>query len=110
MKSTSDVPGTYEVFAQFGPNKDICLVGSVRAGDPVLAWHAAKETYTRRERCSQLWVVPRDAVIASGPDDQTVLLSGMRMDFRTPAYPGRHRRAREEAHGPPTPVTGEAER
>lgn len=100
---TESVQGSqaYEVFAQFGIGKDIQLLGSVRANDALLAWHAAKEAYTRRERCSQLWVVPRDAVVASGPDDQIVLLAGMRMDFRTPAYPGRHRRAREETHGAP---------
>lgn len=88
---------SYEVFAQFGVGNDVTLVGSVRASDPELAWHAAKESYTRRERCTLLWVVPRTAIYMSDDGDRETLLSGVRMDFRGPAYPGRHRRAREEA-------------
>lgn len=86
----------YEVFAQFGVGKDITLVGTVRATDPELAWHAAKESYTRRERCTQLWVAPRTAFLMSDASDKEVLLAGRRMDFRGPAYPGSLRRAREE--------------
>ena len=86
----------YEVFAQFGVGKSIELVGTVRAADPELAWHAAKESYTRRERCTQLWVAPRSAFFVSDTNDGELLMAGRRMDFRGPAYPGSLRRAREE--------------
>lgn len=87
----------YEAFAQFGSGKDIEHVGSVRAADAELAWHAAKEAYTRREKCSLLWVVPRTSILVSDPSDEEVLLSGWdRMEHRGPAYPSAHRRARKE--------------
>ena len=84
----------YEVFAQFGVGKTIEHVGTVRATDPELAWHAAKEVYTRRERATLLWVVPRAAITSGGPDRAVTLMSSTRMPFRTPAYPGRNRRNR----------------
>lgn len=86
----------YEVFAQFGVGKTIEHVGTVRGTDPQLAWHAAKESYTRRERCTQLWVAPRTAFLMSDASDEKPLLAGARMDFRGPAYPGARRRAREK--------------
>jgi phenylacetate-CoA oxygenase PaaH subunit len=89
--------GSFEVFAQFGTGKDIQQVGSVRATDPELAWHAAKETYTRRERCSLLWVVARDAILMSDAGDTEVLQTGRRLEHRHPTFPGAHRRARIEA-------------
>ena len=46
----------YEVFGQFGTTREIAHLGSVRGRDPELAWHAAKEVYTRRERATLLWV------------------------------------------------------
>ena len=57
------------MFAKFGDeaNEPIRWVGSVRSGDPNLAWHAAKEIYTRRERCTVLWVAQRSGMVVSGP-------------------------------------------
>lgn len=86
----------YEVFGRFGGTSDaIRWVGSVRAGDPELAWHAAKEIYTRREDCTLLWVAQRSAMVMSGPEDAEVLRTGGRLDYRVPGYPSRHRRERE---------------
>ena len=86
--------GAYEVFGQFGAGREITYLGSVRGRDAELAWHAAKEVYTRRERASLLWVVPRTAITGGGADRLVTLLSSTRMPFRTPAYPGRNRRNR----------------
>jgi 1,2-phenylacetyl-CoA epoxidase PaaB subunit len=49
----------FEVFARFDLNGSVEHVGSVRGEDPVLAWQAAKEVFTRRERCLDLWVARR---------------------------------------------------
>lgn len=91
--------GAFEVFAQFGIGRSIEHVGSVRATDPELAWHAAKEAYTRRENCSRLWVVPRTSILMSDASDADVLRTGRRLEFRRPTYPGAHRRARLENAG-----------
>jgi ring-1,2-phenylacetyl-CoA epoxidase subunit PaaB len=96
MRYGSD-EGAFEVFAQFGHGRDVCHVGSVRGADAELAWHAAKEIYTRRERCTQLWVVPRTAMLMSDTGDADVLMASQRMPFRKPAFPGGLRRARAKA-------------
>lgn len=91
-------PHAFEVFAQFGgTGKPISHLGSVRAADPTLAWHAAKEAYTRREDCSLLWVAPRSSITMSTSADATVLTTGRRLTYRLPAFPITHRRAREAA-------------
>lgn len=85
----------YEVFAQFGgAGKPITYVGSVRAADPVLAWQAARDAYTRREDCSLLWVVPRSACTRSDPADGMALRPGSSQRYRMPNYPSSRRRAR----------------
>ena len=88
----------YEVFARFGddPQEPIRWLGSVRSGDPELAWHAAKEIYTRREDCTLLWVAQRSAMVVSEPSDAEALRSPSRLGYRVPAFPGRHRRARSK--------------
>jgi phenylacetate-CoA oxygenase PaaH subunit len=86
----------YEVFARYGDQSEpIRWVGSVRAAEPVLAWHAAKDIYTRREQCTVLWIAVRSGMVVSTAEDRTVLSSGQRLDYRTPAFPGRHRRDRD---------------
>jgi 1,2-phenylacetyl-CoA epoxidase PaaB subunit len=86
----------YEVFVQYGdkPNAKIEWVGNVRASDPMLAWHAAKEAFTRREACSVLWVSPRNAMIFSTSEDTEILRTSQRLGYRAPGFPGGHRRAR----------------
>lgn len=100
MMLTSVDDHSYEAFAQFGgAGKPIQHVGSVRGVDPELAWHAAKEAYTRREDCTLLWVVPRGAIVAGvckDGQDLEILSSGNRAEFRKPAYPSRHRRGRAQ--------------
>jgi 1,2-phenylacetyl-CoA epoxidase PaaB subunit len=95
----------YDVFAKFGDDaaEPIRWVGSVRSGDPELAWHAAKEIYTRREYCTVLWVAQRSGMVVSGPEDEAILRTPDRLTYRLPTGPGRRRRARIKA-GPVQPV------
>ena len=87
----------YEVFVRTGEESHaIVHVGSVRGRDPFLAWHSARETYTRRENATLLWVVPRAAIVADGEHHGT-LGGGMQRTYRLPSHPGRARRAREAA-------------
>ena len=98
MPSRLDEPNVYEVFAQFGgAGKQVQHVGSVRCADATLAWHAAKEAYTRREDCTVLWVAPRSAFLRSGPEDAITLGNGSSRRYRVPKYPSGHRRARRNA-------------
>jgi ring-1,2-phenylacetyl-CoA epoxidase subunit PaaB len=88
----------YEVFARFGAQSEpIRWVGNVRAGDPELAWHAAREIYTRREDCILLWVSLRSSMVFSEPEDVDLLQASKRLDYRLPGFPGRHRRDRVKA-------------
>lgn len=99
MKQLDEDPHVYEVFVQVGgAGKPIQNVGSVRGSDPVLAWQAAKEIYTRREDCTLLWVVPRTAIVAGESGDGLGLARGSSRRYRLPGYPSAHRRARERAH------------
>lgn len=87
---------TYEVFVRYGGQTEpIRWVGSVRAAEPALAWHAAKEIFTRREQCTVLWVAKRSAMVFSTADDLGALASGSRLGYRVPGFPIRHRRDRE---------------
>lgn len=97
----------YEVFARFGGQAEpIHWVGNVRAGDPELAWYAAREVYTRREDCTQLWVAQRSAMVFSEPQDEELLRSSARTRYRLPGFPSRYRRERERAGA--TPADAEA--
>lgn len=89
----------YDVFVRFGEDRTapIHWVGSVRSGDPELAWLAAKEIYTRREDPSLLWVARCSEMVKSGPEDAEGLRSAARLGYRIPAFPGQHRRARLNA-------------
>jgi ring-1,2-phenylacetyl-CoA epoxidase subunit PaaB len=99
---TGDDPHAYEVFARFGGlEKPMQHVGSVRGADPELAWHAAKEAFTRREKCFALWVVPRTCITMSTGDDVILLQAGGRMTYRLPGFPSSHRRERQKAAGDP---------
>ena len=106
MRQGSD-RDVYEVFARFGDDtsEPIRWLGSVRSGSAELAWHAAKEIYTRREDCTVLWVAQRAGMVTSGPEDAEVLRSPERLKYRTPGSVGRHRRARAQA-GEVKPVKG----
>ncbi len=98
MRTIDDDPKAYEVFVQVGGSgKPLQYVGSVRGADPVLAWHAAKEVFTRREDCTQLWVVPRAAVIRGDAEDRIVLSKGSARRYRLASYPSTRRRMRSRS-------------
>ena len=95
-------PGVYEVFARFGDqDQPIRWVGNVRADDPELAWHAAREIYTRRENCTLLWVARRSEMVFSDPADTLLLRLSKRLEYRLPGFPARHRRDRERSASTP---------
>lgn len=94
MEQTADA-SVYEVFRQLANQGAVEWVGSVRATDPLLAWHAAKEVYARRENCSALWVAPRLAFVRSEPDDAAIL-EGERFEYRLSTFPSSFRRARKK--------------
>ena len=98
MHAIDHDPNAYEVFVQVGgPGKPVQYVGSVRGADPILAWHAAKEVFTRREDCTQLWVVPRAAVMRGDAEDRIVLSKGSARRYRLPSYPNTRRRMRSRS-------------
>ena len=88
----------FEVFVQTGTGKPISHVGSVRAGDPVLAWQFAREIYTRREDATLLWVVNRRSIVDSDGGGRPLLGNGLGRRYRLSAYPSKHRRARLQLH------------
>lgn len=93
-----DLPA-YEVFVQLGSGRPLQYVGSVRGSDPVLAWQAAKEIYTRREECSALWLAPRDSIINGQSGEHLLLTHGSSRRYRMPAFPSSRRRARARTAG-----------
>lgn len=60
---------TYEVFHQKARGGNHVHVGSVHAPNPEIAMLFAKEQYSRRMRCVNLWVVRTANVHASSYDD-----------------------------------------
>lgn len=54
--------GVYEVFRQGKADGPMEHVGSVRAPDPDLARHYARDQYGRRNEALRLWVVARSEV------------------------------------------------
>jgi ring-1,2-phenylacetyl-CoA epoxidase subunit PaaB len=82
----------FEVFVRTSPDRPLTHVGSVRGTDPVLAWQAARDVYTRREVTVDLWVVPRWSITRSTADDAQVLTASERRPYRQPGYPSGHRR------------------
>jgi phenylacetate-CoA oxygenase PaaH subunit len=87
VPAATPAPGAYEVFAQVQAGKPVAHVGSVRAADPFLAWHSAKEAFGRRDDLSALWVVPRSAIITQTDADKPALQARSRSPHRQPGAP-----------------------
>jgi ring-1,2-phenylacetyl-CoA epoxidase subunit PaaB len=87
----------YEVFVRSGVEAELQHVGSVRGSDIELAWQAAKEVFTRRERCHALWVVPRAAIYRGSDVEAVVLRSGTSRRYRLASFPSAHRRSRAKS-------------
>lgn len=63
----------WEVFIRSNRGIDHKHVGSLRAPDPEMAMQNARDLYTRRMEGVSIWVVPSSQIIASDPDDKSVL-------------------------------------
>lgn len=59
----------FEVFHQQARGEPHVHVGSVHATDAEMALLMAKEQYTRRQACVNLWVVPAGAITATSYAD-----------------------------------------
>ncbi len=62
----------YEVFVQLERGKPHMYCGSVDAADDEMALQFACEHYGRDQKCVQVWVVPRDAIIRTDYDKDLV--------------------------------------
>ena len=72
----------YEVFHQQSRGEAHVHVGSVHATDPEAALLLAKEQYTRRQACVNLWVVPVEAISASRYEDDDIFERGTDKSYR----------------------------
>ncbi|MFZ9970926.1 MAG: 1,2-phenylacetyl-CoA epoxidase subunit B [Bacteroidia bacterium] len=72
MNSPMDQFQTYEVFEQKKRGTHHIHVGSVHAPNAELASVFAKEQYTRRGQCVNLWVVPTAAIYATAYEDADI--------------------------------------
>lgn len=68
-KSQGDAARLFAVFRQDTKNDPHVHVGDVHASDPEMALVLAKEQFTRRDPCVNLWVVPYTAIDATAYDD-----------------------------------------
>ncbi len=59
----------WEVFIQSKSGLPYKHAGSVHAADGEMALQNARDTYTRRQEGTSIWVVPAEAIVASNPDD-----------------------------------------
>jgi ring-1,2-phenylacetyl-CoA epoxidase subunit PaaB len=68
-KPDADAARLFAVFRQETKNESHLHVGDVHAPDAEMALVVAKEQFTRREPCVNLWVVPYTAIAATSYDD-----------------------------------------
>ncbi len=72
----------YEVFHQQSRGEPHIYVGSIHATDAEMALLLAKEQYTRRQACVNLWVVPAEAITASQYEDDDIFNHGTDKSYR----------------------------
>lgn len=63
----------WEVFIQSKTGAHHVHAGSVHASDRAMALQNARDTYTRRNEGSSIWVVPSKYLTASNPEDAAML-------------------------------------
>jgi len=68
-KSDADAARLFAVFRQDTRNDPHVHVGDVHATDAEMALVLAKEQFTRRDPCVNLWVVPYSTIAATPYDD-----------------------------------------
>ena len=72
----------YEVFHQQARGEPHVHIGSVHATDSEMALLLAKEQYTRRQACVNLWVVPAEAIAATRYEDDDMFERGTDKSYR----------------------------
>jgi ring-1,2-phenylacetyl-CoA epoxidase subunit PaaB len=72
----------FEVFHQTARGEPHVHVGSVHAPDPESALILAKEQFSRRQACVNLWVVPAGAISATEYEDADMFQHGVDKSYR----------------------------
>jgi phenylacetate-CoA oxygenase PaaH subunit len=102
----------YEIFWRRTPADAFVHVGSIRAKSRELALPLAKENYLRRDAPDAIWVVDREDIISSLPEDRDLLALTLDKEYRLPTHFTRHgaeKRAQIAAREHQTQVPGAAE-
>ncbi|MDB5284300.1 MAG: hypothetical protein JWO06_3375 [Bacteroidota bacterium] len=77
---------TWEVFHQEKRGKQPMHVGAVHASNPEMALLMAKETFGRRGKTTNLWVVKSSDVYTFPTEDEDMFETTPEKMFRDPAY------------------------
>ncbi len=72
----------FEVFHQQARGEPHVHVGAVHAPDAETAIVLAKEQFSRRQACVNLWVVPAEAISATEYDDADMFRPGTDKSYR----------------------------
>lgn len=65
-------PKPYEVFLQLTRGQPHVHAGTVDAVDDKMALEFARKHYGRDQECVHMWVVPREAIISTGYDNDLI--------------------------------------
>jgi ring-1,2-phenylacetyl-CoA epoxidase subunit PaaB len=72
----------FEVFHQQARGEAHVHVGSIHAPDAEMALVLAKEQYSRRQACVNLWVVPAEAITATDYENDDIFERGTDKSYR----------------------------
>ena len=72
----------FEVFHQQSRGEPHVHVGSVHAPDAETALILAKEQFSRRQACVNIWVVPAEAILATAYEDADIFQHGTDKSYR----------------------------
>jgi ring-1,2-phenylacetyl-CoA epoxidase subunit PaaB len=87
----------YEVFVQRRAEEPATHVGSIRAASTQLALQAAREVFTRRDRCHRVMVAPRTAFLATSDEEEDLFDLAYSKEYRRPEYFTRKQAVSEQA-------------
>lgn len=72
----------FEVFHQQARGEPHVHVGSIHAPDAEMALILAKEQYSRRQACVNLWVVPVESILATAYENDDIFERGTDKSYR----------------------------
>ncbi len=72
----------FEVFHQQARGEPHVHVGSIHAPDAEMALILAKEQYSRRQACVNLWVVPVEAILPTAYENDDIFERGTDKSYR----------------------------